>query len=70
MDNTMSLDHRLKLARTALAAAEANARDPTKNATYWNTQVDREKKLVESLEAEMREPSDSNDSDEPADSTT
>ena len=55
MDSSMPLDDRLKLARAALAAAKANARDTSKNPTYWNTQVDQEKLLVERLEAELRE---------------
>jgi hypothetical protein len=50
----MSLEHRLKLAKTALSAAEANARDLNKNPAYWKSQVEQEKKLVESLEAEIQ----------------
>jgi hypothetical protein len=50
----MSLEHRLKLAKTALSAAEANARDVNKNPAYWQSQVEQEKKLVEGLEAEIQ----------------
>jgi predicted nucleic acid-binding Zn-ribbon protein len=50
----MSLEHRLKLAKTALSAAEANAQDVNKNPAYWQSQVEQEKKLVESLEAEIQ----------------
>ena len=49
------LEHRLSLARAALAAAEKNALDLTKNPVYWKTQVEREQKLIETLEAELRE---------------
>lgn len=55
--DSMSLEHRLKLAKTALSMAQDNARDVTKNPTYWKTQAEQEKRLVESLEADMREPS-------------
>ena len=50
----MSLEYRLKLAKTALSAAEANAQDLNKNPAYWKNQVEQEKKLVESLEAEIQ----------------
>jgi hypothetical protein len=49
------LEHRLALALAALAAAEKNARDATKNPVYWKTQIEREQKLIEALEAELRE---------------
>lgn len=51
----LSLEQRLDLARAALSAAERNANDATKNVTYWKSQVDQEKKLVESLELEIQE---------------
>jgi predicted nucleic acid-binding Zn-ribbon protein len=51
----ISLEHRLNLAKAALRAAQANAQDLTKNPAYWNSQVEQEKKLVESLESEIQE---------------
>jgi hypothetical protein len=53
--SSMSLDQRLDLAKVALADAEGNAGDLTKNTLYWKNQVERERRLVESLVAEMRE---------------
>jgi hypothetical protein len=52
---TLSLEQRLDLAKAALLAAEKNAQDVTKNAAYWNSQVEQEKKLVESLQLEIQE---------------
>jgi hypothetical protein len=52
---TFTLEQRLDLARAALLAAEKNAQDVTKNVAYWKSQVEQEKKLVESLEAEIQE---------------
>jgi hypothetical protein len=52
-----SLEQRLELARTALVSAEKNARDPNKNPAYWKGQAEQEKRLVESLEAEIRQAS-------------
>jgi hypothetical protein len=50
----MSLEETLELARTALSVAEKKAEDLTSNPTYWKSQVERERRLVESLEAEIR----------------
>jgi hypothetical protein len=50
----MSLEERLELARTALSDAEKKAEDLTSNPTHWKAQVERERRLVESLEAEIR----------------
>ncbi len=50
----MTIEHRLKLAKAALAAAQKNSQDLTKNVAYWTSQVEMEKKLVESLEQEMQ----------------
>jgi len=54
-----SLEHRLNLAKAALRAAEINAQDLNKNPAYWKSQVEQEKKLVESLEAEIQQESKS-----------
>jgi len=53
--SSVSLEQRLELAKVALADAEGNAGDLTKNILYWKNQVERERRLVESLAAEMRE---------------
>ena len=60
----MSLEHRLKLAKTALSAAEKNAQDLNKNPAYWRSQVEQEKKLVEDLEAEIQK-AETQDTGEP-----
>ena len=54
----MSLEERLEMARTAISAAAKNAEDLAGNPTHWKSQVERERRLVESLEAEIRAGSD------------
>jgi len=53
--SSLTLEQRIDLARTALLAAERNANDANKNPTYWKSQVEQERKLVEALELELKE---------------
>ncbi len=52
---SIPLEQRIELARIALLAAERNANDANKNPTYWKSQVEQERKLVEALELELKE---------------
>jgi hypothetical protein len=50
----MSLEQRLELARVELSNAKRNVDDVSTNPGYWKSQVDQQRRLVESLEREIR----------------